>query len=150
MAAQKALLRKIEAAFEAYFASKNLDCNIYTGVSNQVKEGPCIIIVAKGGPEAYPDSGNYRIHTIITTKGLADPDEEGTEEDETSEAKFNALDALVGESLKVTDLADQLNAQDIDEFTVIGIKDMGVDTDVEVIAWHSIREYEVYACESDL
>lgn len=143
----KALCRKIEEAFEAYFATQDLpECNVYRGVSNQAKEGPAVIIVAKGGPEFPLKSGNYKIQVLVTTKGLADPDVEG---EETSEAKFNSLDAAVEAALADDDLAGQLTEL-VDGLTILGIVDRGPDTDVEAIAWHSIREYEVYSCASDL
>lgn len=143
----KTLLRKVESALKEYFAGKLPEgTNIFTGVDNAAKEGPCVIIVAKGKREDPVGTGNYRVHVIVTTKGLADPDTSTPDEAKT---EFETLAQSVATALDASDLTQQISTLE-DQFTCWGCSERTGDTDVEVIAWHEMREMELYCCGSDI
>lgn len=145
MSIHSSLCRKVELTFESLFKTKSFPdgVNIYRGFSNQVKEGPCVIVFAKGGSEDPINTGNYRVQVFVTVKGLADPDDQ-------AEAVFNALDSAVEKILADDLLKQELNEVETDDFTIIGLLDKGPDSDVETLAWHSVYELEVYCCASNL
>lgn len=69
------ILIQTEQAFKSIaenaIVANNLTANVYTGINNEDKVGPAVIIYAESGNEDFPNSGIYRVMLNIRVNEIA-------------------------------------------------------------------------------
>lgn len=118
--------------------------NVYTGKASGEKAFPCVVVAALGGSEDPPYSGNYMLDMEISVR----TEFMGEEEEEDKIPASTALVQAVGDALNSIALHDDLNANAVADFSVMGQADMAFSSSQDGDAWVDTFTLKIYCCPS--
>jgi|ERR1044071_1665617 hypothetical protein len=127
----QAVLKTTELAGATLVGTLGITGSIYTGLDDETKVAPCVVIYAEDASEDFPKSGLYHVRTKVTVKEIA------ADTETTSSLSKTVFDAFLGSGVENNLMQSAIS------YSVCGVFVDGSENTQEGDAWVQNMSFDI-------